>query len=96
MLGKTHPRCCDRESNCPKPAAVFSVAEFKHIVKQLTAEHQANTRCVRGIETLPSERFGNRSSQNLNQVGMSPTSADAVTEPATASTAGVYFSILSS
>ena len=41
-------------------------------MKQLTPEHQVNIRCVRGIETLLSEHFGNRSSQDLNQVGMSP------------------------
>lgn len=56
MLGKTHPRCCDRESNCPKPATPFSVAEFNHIVKQLTPEHQVNIRCVSGIETLLSQK----------------------------------------
>lgn len=68
MLGKTHPRCCDRESNCPKPAAVFSATEFKHIVKQLTIEHQVNIRCVSGIETLRSERFGDCLSQDFKQV----------------------------
>ena len=36
-------------------------------MKQLTPEHQVNIRCVRGIETLLSEHFGNRSSQDLNQ-----------------------------
>lgn len=41
-------------------------------MKQLTPEHQVNIRCVSGIETLLSEHFGNRSSQDLNQVGMSP------------------------
>ncbi|WP_145990119.1 hypothetical protein [Brevibacterium ravenspurgense] len=32
---------------------MFSSAEFKHIVKQLTIEHQVNTRCVSGEENLP-------------------------------------------
>ncbi|OFT97267.1 exonuclease domain-containing protein [Brevibacterium sp. HMSC22B09] len=36
-------------------------------MKQLTPEHQVNIRCVSGIETLLSEHFGNRSSQDLNQ-----------------------------
>lgn len=36
-------------------------------MKQLTAAHQVNIRCVCVIATLLSERFGNRSSQDLNQ-----------------------------
>ena len=68
MLGKTHPRCCDRESNCPKPATAFSVAEFKHIVKQLTAERQANSRCVSGVGNLRSEQDRDLFAQSFEQI----------------------------